>query len=102
MAQPTCESLGIKFSGGDAAEAIARVDEYLRAFQGDGECPCGRSLGGFLGSFTWGIAHGEGFCARCQWPARGFHTIDLGELGKLQLNIILPYAPELVSARAEA
>lgn len=30
-------------------------------------CPhCGSDLLGLFGSFTWGIAHGEGFCSNCK------------------------------------
>ena len=101
MAHPTCESLGIRFSGEDAADATERIDEYFRLFQGGGNCPCGRSLGGVFGTFTWGIAHGEGFCSVCQWPARGYHTIDIAGLRKVNLSIILPYANEWVVARGD-
>ena len=104
MSAPTCESLGIKLSSavgdtGTIAEAEAGINEYLRGFQADGRCPCGRPLGGILGSFTWGIIHGEGACSRCGFPARAFHEIDLGDLGTLTLNLVLAYAPELVTAR---
>ena len=30
-------------------------------------CPaCERPLGGLLGSFSWGIAHGQGYCQGCK------------------------------------
>lgn len=38
-------------------------------------CSCGRPLGGFIGSFTWGIVFGEGFCSNCKRPGRAYHTL---------------------------
>lgn len=39
------------------------------------ECSCGRPLGGFVGTFTWGICHGEGFCGNCRRPGRAVHRL---------------------------
>lgn len=72
-------------------------------------CPkCGAALGGLLGSFTWGIQHGEGFCARdqCGWPARGHHVIevdngDAGDKARLAFSYPLAYHPDVVTTRSD-
>lgn len=53
------------------------------------------------GGFTWGIAHGEGFCANCRWPARAHHFIkDANGEGVVTLrNFVLQYHPDFVSER---
>lgn len=49
----------------------AEIDRYLRGYT-TGDCPlCG------WGRFTWGIAHGAGYCAGpdCGWPGRLYHFV---------------------------
>ncbi len=53
------------------------------------------------GGFTWGIAHGEGFCRNCKWPSRAYHFIkdaDGKDLITIR-NVILQYHPEFVTER---
>lgn len=38
-------------------------------------CDCGAPLDGYVGSFKYGIVHGEGFCQRCKRPIRANHYI---------------------------
>lgn len=38
-------------------------------------CACGKGLDGFLGTATWGMAHGEMFCGACKRPGRAHHFI---------------------------
>jgi hypothetical protein len=72
--------------------ARRRLGEYLNAFLApvfDDEkthvkCPCcgsrvygGGILDALLGTFEWGIVHGDGFCSRCKWPIRMYHFVDL-------------------------
>lgn len=68
--------------GYEPTEALTSTDEHV--LQGyfamfakpskDLECfCCGKALSGFLGSFTWGIANGEGHCGNCGYPARALH-----------------------------
>lgn len=56
------------------------------------------------GGFTWGLAHGEGFCRNCRWPARAYHFIkdaDGKELITIR-NVILQYHPDFVTSRKVA
>ncbi len=89
-----------------AAEANRRIDEYLRPFvapEEDGGCiMCGSPQGGFFGSFVWGLAHGEGRCSRCGYPARALHYIkldDSAEPGELKAPVILQYHPDELRER---
>jgi hypothetical protein len=53
------------------------------------------------GGFTWGLAHGEGFCRNCRWPARAYHFIkdvDGNDLMTLR-GVVLQYHPDFVSER---
>jgi len=60
-------------------------------------CRCGRELGGILGSFTWGMVHGEGECGNCGWPARGVHRVTLeGRESPAFFRVFLPYHPDFV------
>lgn len=90
------------------AENMATLDGYLSHFVELGErdpvwgsrlciC-CGASLTGLLtGSFQWGLAHGEGSCCRCGYPARAIHRID--GIGTLS-NLVLQYHPDELSFAA--
>jgi hypothetical protein len=53
-------------------------------------------LGG--GKFTWGIAHGEGFCSVCNWPARAYH-FNVGPIERFEM--ILQYHPDELNVREE-
>lgn len=70
-------------------EEQAYIYNYLRQFLvptegGDGfimgaPCNvCGKSLGGFVGTFKYFVIHGEGYCSNCQWPVRTHHYIKDG------------------------
>lgn len=52
-----------------------RIEGTSNIMMSAAKCSCGRPLGGFIGSFTWGIVHGEGFCSNCKRPARAVHRI---------------------------
>lgn len=74
---------------------------------GDQPCiKCGKPLLGltsflFEGGFTWGLAHGEGFCRYCKWPARAHHFVkdDAGKEVLTVRNVILQYHPDFVEVR---
>lgn len=112
----TAERLGVKAKDGveldqPTLEFLEDVDKYLSVFSapkerdgasGEGfvlsrECciACGSALGGMLGSFQWGLAHGEGNCS-CGYPARAIHYIK-DRHGKdcftRPLQLILQYHP---------
>jgi hypothetical protein len=91
------------------AQPPGKPDEYDGRFTIDDGQPClkcdkplvGLSSFVFGGGFTWGLAHGEGFCAHCKWPARAYHFIkklDGSELATLR-NVILQYHPDYVETR---
>lgn len=85
-------------AGAEGHQVIADLTEYLKPFAApiypDGVPPaeddfaglrgpqclkCKKPLSGLLGTFQWGIAHGEGRCANCGWPARAYHYIKLSD-----------------------
>jgi hypothetical protein len=107
-----------------SAETIAALDDYFQHFvqvpidEKDGKreikpqncIKCDEPLTGFMavlvgkGGFTWGLAHGEGHCAHCRWPARGHHFIkdkDGKEIVTLR-NFILQVHPDFVTDRNAA
>lgn len=85
-------------------DAIAR---YAAAFAhtDDHTCPgCGTRLTGLLGSFTWGLVHGEGHCRSCGYPCRAYHRPkdDNGEaIFESALQAILPYHPDDLEVRSD-
>lgn len=93
----------------EARQKMAMLDDYLKAFvKGDGTCVCcgarqgGKDLlDGLLNArFQWGIAHGEGFCSVCGYPARGMHYIGKNEQGEAAVTIrnwVLQYHPDGLS-----
>lgn len=98
----------------DAARAIRALRRYFRRFAvpatkdaanmitGGLKClKCSSPLDGYLGTFRWGLAHGEGACSMCGWPARAHHR-PRGEDGEEVLsltNIILQYHPDEVKSK---
>lgn len=107
------------------AETIAALDKYFAGFAqpditekdgkkvlGNQPCiKCDEPLSGDLisglfgkGGFTWGLAHGEGHCKNCGWPARAYHFIkhdDGSELATIR-NVILQYHPDYVTERKKS
>lgn len=69
---------------------------------------CGEILTGFMamfgrGGFQWGIAHGEGHCGGCKWPATAHHFIkdeDGNDVVTLR-GFILQVHPEFVTSRKD-
>jgi len=91
----------------EAEEVLAGIKDYLAHFvapirdESGARCfHCGEYLTGMMaailsrgGGFTWGIAHGEGFCGNCRWPAAGHHFAK----GFFTLhNYVLSYHPDYV------
>lgn len=124
----TLESVGVTATVKDGAsederaaaeDFIARANEYFAHFvapiqeERDGKPDslgekcfhCGEYLTGMGavmlsrgGGFRWGLAHGEGFCGNCRWPARGHHFAkdkDGKELFTLR-GRVLSYHPSVV------
>jgi len=61
---------------------------------------CGSSLNGFLlGTFQWGIVHGEGFCSKCHWPARLYHYLKLPDGTEGRIVFMLQYHPDFVKRK---
>lgn len=92
------------------AELIEDINQYLGCFvapilkDGKNHCfHCGLSYnGGALdnlfgeGGFEWGLAHGDGRCRACKWPARLYHFIKdrHGEDLMTFRHLVLAYLPE--------
>jgi hypothetical protein len=76
-------------------------DKYAEPFAShsdDGACLCC----GECVTFTWGLAHGEGHCYKCGWPARLYHFIK-DETGKeTRIVRLLQYHPSVISLRGSA
>lgn len=108
----TIEDLGIEITGSDAPPLVAAVNKYLSIFAkpvrrkvassilGGVDCfRCGVPLDGMLGSFTWGIVHGEGVCGKCGWPCRAYHSPtdeDGDEIFDGAIALVLQYHPDQV------
>lgn len=73
-------------------KTVQSCNEYFKRFIKPTEnCPlCGATIGGIFGTFEWGIAHGEGGCSNCGYPARAYHNIE--GMGSIK-NLILFYHP---------
>ena len=108
----TIKDLGINITGEDAQQVIDPLNKYLHEFAStDGKCPqCGATLGGLLGSFAWGLAHGEGVCTgglfsrKCGYPCRGYHQPlyeDGGPIFDRLVTHVLPYHPDNVTQPQE-
>lgn len=56
------------------------------------------------GGFEWGLAHGEGHCRGCGWPARAYHFIKDADGNDVMTirNIVLQYHPDFVSTKRRA
>lgn len=87
------------------ADGLTPEDEstltaYFSRFVEPGPCiMCGAQQSGDmlqqalgLSRFTWGLAHGEGYCSarNCSYPGRAYHY-DIGPIKRL--TIILQYHP---------
>lgn len=93
---------------GQYAKPAGTMDDAGRFHFAEGQpcLSCGKALTGLAafmagGGFEWGLAHGEGHCAACRWPATCYHFVkDADGKGVLTLqNVILQYHPDLVERR---
>ncbi|MBT7243677.1 MAG: hypothetical protein HN879_09695 [Flavobacteriaceae bacterium] len=101
----TPDDLGMKITGEDAGPFIAAMEEYLLLFaKPTKHClKCEAYLTGMLGSFTWGLANGEGTCSDCGYPARAHHYPKLPDgtglmEGDQPIQLILQYHPDHVTS----
>lgn len=86
-------------------EDIQAMDAYFTRFvtpDDAGKCiNCGLVQGGLvsalLGGFKWGLAHGEGYCSRCHYPARVIHRA--GPITRM--TMILQYHPDDLQYRKD-
>lgn len=92
----------------ETVEYVKRLDDYLAAFVNspDDKCICcGAQQGArdpitaLIGgaAFRWGLAHGEGFCHQCGYPARAHHFIGEKPDQIVLRNLILQYHPDGLS-----
>ena len=103
---PRCTAADI-FSGLDTVGQTERaaLDEYLSDFLPPSKgCVCCDTaqaglMGILCGGFTWGLIHGEGFCATCHWPGRAYHRPKDGPLE--HFSFVLQYHPGVL-ARASS
>lgn len=117
----TINDIGIEITGEDAQPLIDSINDYLYIFakpiqrynknthfhgflEGKHVClQCGSPLGGMLGSFTWGLCWGEGYCSKCSWPCRAYHVPkdDEGKIFDRPLDRILQYHPNNVTTKGK-
>lgn len=113
--------IGVKLKDGETApEAIelcakmnAQLDVYYHHFTDlvDRKCiGCGSTLVGkdlvdsyIVGAtFEWGLAHGEGHCVECGYPARALHYVKFdNDEGELKFSRVLQYHPSELKHRDE-
>ena len=85
-------------------ELLEAIDAYLAPFvKYQPKVPCincgtlqsNGIVTALLGGFTWGIAHGEGHCDHCGWPARAYHEIPDPKGGEplAKFSLVLQYHP---------
>lgn len=86
----------------ELAELRATFDDYSKEFLPPREkcIGCDRTLAGFVGTFTWGLQHGEGTCGNCRYPARAVHFAK--NTGGLTFQRILQYHPDALTAAPES
>jgi hypothetical protein len=110
----TPEAIGT-FDEGTPADVRARLTEYFAAFCAPivteranlftgARCLCGGPLTGMFGTFTYGLAHGEGFCGTCGHPGRADHYITDAQGGDLLCLRRFPllYHPDALTPASEA
>jgi hypothetical protein len=119
MEHCTIDDLGIEITGEDSPPLIDAINAYLVPFakpvkDGDREgnilignvkcLNCFEILTGACGSFQWGLAHGEGNCCKCGWPARAYHRpeYDGEEIFDRALQRILQYHPDYVKTKEDS
>ena len=111
-----CETVGIELSGKDEVKGREIMDAYFSSFvspavtsdkngsaaSGSNRCvKCNKRIDGIIGSFQWGLAHGEGHCCECGYPMRGHHYIkdqDGKDFISLTLYILQYHPTELKEA----
>lgn len=102
----TLEDVGMSIAGGSSPTLAKSLADYFAQFMPPirtgkenmmmgVKCRCGEYLTGFLGTFVWGLAHGEGYCRACGHPGRALHILtDNGQpVGELHDTLLL-YHPD--------
>lgn len=81
----------------DWAEVFEKMNAYLKGFLAPQKncINCGEELGGYFGTFSWGLINGEGQCSRCDYPVRVVHRIE----DMARLTTMLQYHPSVLSRR---
>jgi hypothetical protein len=100
--------------GKNPDEVIAALDAYFAPFtpmvDGSKCVGCDKTQGGDifeaalgLACFTWGLAHGEGYCSNCGWPARGYHYKMPWPFPQSErpVGLILQYHPSALKPKPE-
>ena len=59
------------------SRAIAELVEALDAGSVEDCVFCGKVLGGFFGTFRWGIVNGQGECSECGFPYQYYHRHEV-------------------------
>lgn len=106
------EDIGTVTIDGDEPAEFAPLRRYFGQFAAPivpenanllfgARCLCGEPLTGLFGTFTYGLAHGEGYCGKCGHPGRADHypTDDAGaEILALNRFPLLYHPDDLVPA----
>lgn len=106
-ALPECQLADVFTVGDDwQGDELESISAYLRIFHApvDGlTCRgCEHPLGGMLGTFTWGMVHGEGVCSKCGLPTRMYHRVKHDGEEVLTFTLPLQYHASGLSTEASA
>lgn len=52
-------------------------------------------------TFTWGLAHGAGYCTLCGWPARMYHFVKGEDGNETRVVTLLQYHPDQIILPSE-
>lgn len=74
---------------------LVELVEVLDAASTDICVSCGKILGGFFGTFRWGIANGYGECSECGFPYVYYHRHEVQPAAYYEGREVAP-ARELV------
>jgi len=91
----TCEDVWALFPGVDETSLAEYLQRHqFAALKGNGLLcvNCGNE-----NTFTWGLAHGAGYCNKCRWPGRYYHYVKPREETYGGYHLILWYHPTVVT-----
>ena len=103
---PTFEALGcspMSTYKGEPLRSWRQAEAFLYPCHGWRCIGCDRKLAGdIFAAFEWGLAHGEGRCGSCGWPARAIHTVTTADGVEHRVSMVLQYHPDALVRQERA